>query len=211
MARGKTEIKRIENSANRQVTYSKRKNGMIKKAKEISILCNAKVCLVIFSGSGKMAEFCSDSTALPSMLAEYQKQSGERIWGADHEMLNGEIERIKKENESLLIELRNLKGDEIGPLSPFQLIQIEEALQRGLTSVRDKQMEFLRRLRDSGRQLEEENKRIAMILHQIARRGGSTEEQVRDFREIGTGDRSVHMPFSFCGDPVQPDFPPERN
>ncbi|XP_078433892.1 agamous-like MADS-box protein MADS9 isoform X5 [Wolffia australiana] len=201
MARGKTEIKRIENSANRQVTYSKRKNGMIKKAKEISILCNAKVCLVIFSGSGKMAEFCSDSTALPSMLAEYQKQSGERIWGADHEMLNGEIERIKKENESLLIELRNLKGDEIGPLSPFQLIQIEEALQRGLTSVRDKQ----------GRQLEEENKRIAMILHQIARRGGSTEEQVRDFREIGTGDRSVHMPFSFCGDPVQPDFPPERN
>ncbi|XP_078433889.1 agamous-like MADS-box protein MADS9 isoform X3 [Wolffia australiana] len=209
MARGKTEIKRIENSANRQVTYSKRKNGMIKKAKEISILCNAKVCLVIFSGSGKMAEFCSDSTALPSMLAEYQKQSGERIWGADHEMLNGEIERIKKENESLLIELRNLKGDEIGPLSPFQLIQIEEALQRGLTSVRDKQMEFLRRLRDSGRQLEEENKRIAMIL--IARRGGSTEEQVRDFREIGTGDRSVHMPFSFCGDPVQPDFPPERN
>lgn len=62
MGRGKIEIKRIENSTNRQVTYSKRKNGIIKKAKEISILCNAKVYLVVFSSSGKMAEFCSDST-----------------------------------------------------------------------------------------------------------------------------------------------------
>nr|GFA85211.1 floral homeotic protein PMADS 2-like [Tanacetum cinerariifolium] len=48
MGRGKIEIKRIENTSNRQVTYSKRKNGIIKKAKEITVLCDANVSLVIY-------------------------------------------------------------------------------------------------------------------------------------------------------------------
>lgn len=62
MGRGKIEIKRIENSSNRQVTYSKRRNGIIKKAKEISVLCDAKVSLVIIGSSGKMHDYCSPST-----------------------------------------------------------------------------------------------------------------------------------------------------
>ncbi|CAA6660404.1 unnamed protein product [Spirodela intermedia] len=198
MGRGKIEIKRIENSTNRQVTYSKRKNGIIKKAKEISILCNAKVYLVVFSSSGKMAEFCSDSTTLPSMLEEYQKHSGKKIWGAKHERLNAEIERIKKENDNMQIELRHLKGEDITPLSPFELIPLEETLQKGLACVRDKQ----------GRALEEENKQIAMILqqHQIAWNGGMARELDRDYRHGGRGDYSVQMPFSFCGQPIQPNL-----
>ncbi|KAK8448205.1 hypothetical protein SEVIR_8G245725v4 [Setaria viridis] len=48
MGRGKIEIKRIENSTNRQVTFSKRRNGILKKAREISVLCDAKVGIVIF-------------------------------------------------------------------------------------------------------------------------------------------------------------------
>jgi MADS-box transcription factor, plant len=62
MGRGKIEIKRIENSSNRQVTFSKRKNGIIKKAREISVLCDCTVSIVIFSSSGKLFEFCSPST-----------------------------------------------------------------------------------------------------------------------------------------------------
>ncbi|KAL5713901.1 hypothetical protein ACHQM5_015935 [Ranunculus cassubicifolius] len=59
MGRGKIEIKRIENSTNRQVTFSKRRNGILKKAKEIAILCEAKVSLVIFTSNSKMFEFNS--------------------------------------------------------------------------------------------------------------------------------------------------------
>ncbi|KAM1777808.1 hypothetical protein ACFX11_044421 [Malus domestica] len=50
MGRGKVELKRIENKSNRQVTFSKRRNGLLKKAFELSILCNAGVVLIIFSG-----------------------------------------------------------------------------------------------------------------------------------------------------------------
>ncbi|KAK4841105.1 hypothetical protein QYF36_025930 [Acer negundo] len=42
MGRGKIEIKRIENATNRQVTYSKRRNGIFKKAQELTVLCDAK-------------------------------------------------------------------------------------------------------------------------------------------------------------------------
>ncbi|KHG18901.1 Floral homeotic PMADS 2 [Gossypium arboreum] len=85
MGRGKIEIKRIENSSNRQVTYSKRRNGIMKKAKEITVLCDAKVSLIIFASSGKMHEYCSPSTKLIDILDQYQKTSGKKLWDAKHE------------------------------------------------------------------------------------------------------------------------------
>ncbi|KAL8107664.1 hypothetical protein AgCh_024172 [Apium graveolens] len=39
------ELKRIENKINRQVTFAKRRNGLLKKAYELSVLCNAEVAL----------------------------------------------------------------------------------------------------------------------------------------------------------------------
>ncbi|RAL38322.1 hypothetical protein DM860_002300 [Cuscuta australis] len=42
MGRGKVELKRIENKINRQVTFSKRRSGLVKKAHEISVLCDAE-------------------------------------------------------------------------------------------------------------------------------------------------------------------------
>lgn len=59
MGRGKIEIKRIENATSRQVTFSKRRVGLLKKARELSILCDAEVALIIFSTSGKLYEFAS--------------------------------------------------------------------------------------------------------------------------------------------------------
>ncbi|KAK8607745.1 hypothetical protein V6N13_046353 [Hibiscus sabdariffa] len=61
MVRGKTEMKRIENAASRQVTFSKRRNGLLKKAFELSVLCDAEVALIIFSARGKLYEFSSSS------------------------------------------------------------------------------------------------------------------------------------------------------
>lgn len=59
MGRGKVELKRIENSTNRQVTFSKRRDGLFKKSIELSILCDAEVALIVFSSSGKAYHFSS--------------------------------------------------------------------------------------------------------------------------------------------------------
>ncbi|KAM7278530.1 hypothetical protein ACFE04_005664 [Oxalis oulophora] len=61
MGRGKIVIRRIDNSTSRQVTFSKRRNGLLKKAKELAILCDAEVGIVIFSSTGKLYDFASTS------------------------------------------------------------------------------------------------------------------------------------------------------
>ena len=74
MGRGRVELKRIENKINRQVTFAKRRNGLLKKAYELSVLCDAEVALIIFSNRGKLYEFSSTQrytrtrtcTALPA-------------------------------------------------------------------------------------------------------------------------------------------------
>ncbi|KAJ0976325.1 hypothetical protein J5N97_018290 [Dioscorea zingiberensis] len=53
MGRVKLKIKRLENSSGRQVTYSKRRAGILKKAKELSILCDIDIVLLMFSPTGK--------------------------------------------------------------------------------------------------------------------------------------------------------------
>ncbi|KAG4123497.1 hypothetical protein ERO13_D11G330250v2 [Gossypium hirsutum] len=74
MGRGKIEIKKIENLNSKQVTFSKRQNGLLKKAKELSILCDAEVGVIIFSSSGKVYQW--SSTRIHSF--KVQQRNGRR-------------------------------------------------------------------------------------------------------------------------------------
>ena len=49
------------NDEHEQVTFAKRRNGLLKKAYELSLLCDAEVALIIFSGRGRLFEFSSSS------------------------------------------------------------------------------------------------------------------------------------------------------
>lgn len=53
MGRVKLKIKRLENTNGRQATYAKRKHGIMKKANELSILCDIDIILLMFSPTGK--------------------------------------------------------------------------------------------------------------------------------------------------------------
>ncbi|KAJ6685514.1 SERUM RESPONSE FACTOR-like protein [Salix purpurea] len=70
MGRVKLEIKRIENNTNRQVTFSKRRNGLIKKAYELSVLCDIDIALIMFSPSGRLSHF-SGKKRIEDVLARF--------------------------------------------------------------------------------------------------------------------------------------------
>ncbi|KAK8549055.1 hypothetical protein V6N13_054186 [Hibiscus sabdariffa] len=222
MGRGKIEIKRIENSSNRQVTYSKRRNGIMKKAKEITVLCDAKVSLIIFASSGKMHEYCSPSTKLIDILDQYQKTSGKKLWDAKHENLSNEIDRIKKENDNMQIELRHLKGEDITSLPYKELMALEDALETGLTCIRAKQaILYMSMLNDlpnlytfgvlffQTKFLEDDNKQLNFIMNQ--------QQMSYDMREQmdhhgyqraarAAPDYNSQMPFAFRVQPMQPNL-----
>ncbi|GKE18824.1 MADS-box transcription factor 26, partial [Tanacetum coccineum] len=63
MARGKVQMRRIENPVHRQVTFCKRRSGLLKKAKELSVLCDAEIGLIIFSAHGKVYELATNGYA----------------------------------------------------------------------------------------------------------------------------------------------------
>ena len=64
MVRGKTVIERIEDTTSRQVTFSKRKGGLFKKAKELGILCDAQVGVVLFSNTGRLYDYSNSGYLL---------------------------------------------------------------------------------------------------------------------------------------------------
>ncbi|KAH8515846.1 hypothetical protein H0E87_004321 [Populus deltoides] len=207
MGRGKIEIKRIENSSNRQVTYSKRRSGIIKKAKEITVLCDAQVSLVIFASSGRMHEYCSPSTTVVDLLDKYHKQSGKRLWDAKHENLSNDIDRIKKENESMQIELRHLKGQDISSLPHKELMAIEEALDTGLAAVRKKQMEFHSMLEQNEKILDEEFKHLQFVLQQqeMAMEENAMEME-NAYHQQRVRDYNSQVPLAFRVQPIQPNL-----
>ncbi|VDP92683.1 unnamed protein product [Echinostoma caproni] len=59
MGRKKILIKRIDDERNRQVTFTKRKLGLMKKAYELSILCDCEIALIVFTSSQKLFQYAS--------------------------------------------------------------------------------------------------------------------------------------------------------
>ncbi|CAN6346780.1 unnamed protein product [Urochloa humidicola] len=214
MGRGKIEIKRIENSTNRQVTFSKRRAGLVKKAREIGVLCDAEVGVVIFSSGGKLYDYCSPRTSLSRILEKYQTNSGKILWDGKHKSLSAEIDRVKKENDSMQIELRHLKGEDLNSLQPRELIAIEEALQNGQTNLRDKQMEHWRMHKRTGKMLEDEHNQLSLRMayqqHQqdVELSGGMRELDIGYHQHQVEQDRDFtsQMPFTFRVQPSHPNL-----
>ncbi|AQK48490.1 agamous-like MADS-box protein AGL65 isoform X2 [Zea mays] len=71
MGRVKLKIKRLENNSGRQVTYSKRRSGILKKAKELSILCDIDLMLIMFSPTDKPTICIGDRSTLEEVVAKY--------------------------------------------------------------------------------------------------------------------------------------------
>ncbi len=59
MGRKKIKIARINDERSRHATFAKRKNGLVKKAIELSILCDCEIALVIFNSQGKLTQYAS--------------------------------------------------------------------------------------------------------------------------------------------------------
>ncbi|CAL9065843.1 unnamed protein product, partial [Musa banksii] len=51
----------------------KRRGGLLKKANELAVLCDAQVGVIIFSSSGKMFEYCSPHSSMRQIMDSYQR------------------------------------------------------------------------------------------------------------------------------------------
>ncbi|XP_059590237.1 agamous-like MADS-box protein AP3 isoform X1 [Vitis vinifera] len=140
MARGKIEIKRIENSTNRQVTYSKRRNGIFKKASELTVLCDAKVSIIMLSSTGKLHEYISPSTTTKQIFDQYQNTLGVDLWSYHYERMQENLKKLKDVNKNLRKEIRQRMGEHLSDLSVEELRDLEQEMESSLKMVRDRKV-----------------------------------------------------------------------
>ncbi|XP_042507768.1 MADS-box protein GGM13-like isoform X2 [Macadamia integrifolia] len=142
MGRGKIEIKRIENTTNRQVTFSKRRGGLLKKAHELAVLCDAQLGLIIFSSTGKMYEYCSSHSSMQQIMERYQKVSGIRIQEYDNKQVFNELTKMRSDTDKLQTSMRHFYGEDLVSLPYNDLHQLEETLENSVNKIRARKLQY---------------------------------------------------------------------
>lgn len=135
-------MKRIENATSRQVTFSKRRVGLRKKAYELSVLCDVEVALIIFSQKGKLFEFSSSN--IRQIIQRYHECSkearsnniGGEAGGQYMEHLKHETILMEKKLELLQVSQRKLLGQGLESCSMGELNEIDCQLEKSLQNVR---------------------------------------------------------------------------
>ncbi|KAG9147697.1 hypothetical protein Leryth_014854, partial [Lithospermum erythrorhizon] len=147
MVRGKTQMRRIENATSRQVTFSKRRNGLLKKAFELSVLCDAQVGLIIFSPRGKLYEFASSN--MQETIERYRRHMKDvqiNMPAKDQNMqhLKHEATSLMKKIEFLENSKRKLLGEGLSSCTFEELLEIEKQLDRSVSKVRARKMQVFK-------------------------------------------------------------------
>uniref|UniRef100_A0A453IYQ8 Uncharacterized protein n=1 Tax=Aegilops tauschii subsp. strangulata TaxID=200361 RepID=A0A453IYQ8_AEGTS len=159
-------IRRIENLAARQVTFSKRRRGLFKKAEELSILCDAEVGLAVFSATGKLFQF---GACIMNQIIDRYNSHSKILKKADepsqldlHEDSN--CARLRDELAETSSKGMQMRGEELQSLNVQQLQALEKSLESGLGSVlktkSQKIMDQISELENKRVQLIEENARL---------------------------------------------------
>ncbi|XP_057871819.2 truncated transcription factor CAULIFLOWER D isoform X5 [Cryptomeria japonica] len=145
MVRGKVHLKKIQNPVNRRVTFSKRKGGLLKKAKELSVLCDAEIGLIIFSPTGKLYEFAKPS--MNRIIGKYQNgyaSTEDKPKIPDNiEMLRLEVENMRKRITYLEKTYKNMIGEDLKSLNFKELQCLEKQMSLGAKRIGTKKAKSL--------------------------------------------------------------------
>ncbi|KAI3451236.1 hypothetical protein Pfo_007901 [Paulownia fortunei] len=210
MAREKIQIKKIDNVTARQVTFSKRRRGLFKKAEELSVLCDADVGLIIFSSTGKLFEYASSS--MKEILERHNLHS-KNLDKLDQPSLELQLvedsnhSRLSKEVAERTHQLRRMRGEELQGLSIEELQRLERSLEGGLSRVIEKKgekiMKEINQLQEKGMQLMEENKRLRLQVVDVSNGGKkmATADSENVVYEEGQSSESVTNACNSVGPP----------
>ncbi|XP_044474635.1 agamous-like MADS-box protein AGL12 [Mangifera indica] len=143
MARGKVQMRRIENPMHRQVTFCKRRAGLLKKAKELSLLCDAEIGVLIFSANGKIYEMATKGT-MQGLIERYMNANPvAQTEQAVPQGANEEINMLKQEIEVLKKGLSYMFGGGAVKMTLNELLMLEKHLEIWIYQIRSAKMDTM--------------------------------------------------------------------
>lgn len=149
MARGKVQMRRIENPVHRQVTSCKRRMGLLKKAKELSVLCDADIGVMVFSPHGKVYELATNGN-MQGLIERYKGSNteahGESSEQNKPEVIQQEVLLLRQEIDLLQKGLRYMYGEnDINHMNLNELQTLESNLEIWVHNIRYTKMQIISR------------------------------------------------------------------
>ncbi|XP_073359128.1 uncharacterized protein [Aegilops tauschii subsp. strangulata] len=137
MGRGRVEIKRIANDVSRRATFGKRSAGLLKKARELAVLCDVDLGVLVFdgAGAGRQLDYCSPNTSWSDLIERY-----ESINHGEYQKLLADIATLRHERDHLEASVRRQAGEDLpSGATAAELRDLEHKLECALG--KDKLME----------------------------------------------------------------------
>ncbi|NP_001280195.1 MADS-box protein JOINTLESS-like [Prunus mume] len=184
MMRKKIKIKKIDCLPARQVTFSKRRRGIFKKAAELSVLCESKVAVVIFSATGKLFDYSSSS--IKDVIESYKAHKN-GVKKSDEPSVELQLENenhigLSKELEEKSHQLRQqMKAEDLEELNFDELQKLEQLVDTSLSRVietkEELRMSEIMALERKGAELVEANNQLKQT---VMLSGGNTGPTLMD-------------------------------
>ncbi|RUS90494.1 hypothetical protein EGW08_001762 [Elysia chlorotica] len=132
MGRKKIQIARINDERNRQVTFTKRKFGLMKKAYELSVLCDCEIALIIFTSNNKLYQYASSD--MDKVLLKYTEYNDSVVSQTNKDIVDMLNKKDSKGND--------LGGDDdddypVSPSTDAQYRKINAEFARAMNTDRD--------------------------------------------------------------------------
>ncbi|XP_054786893.1 agamous-like MADS-box protein AGL62 [Prosopis cineraria] len=149
--RQRIEIKKMENESNLQVTFSKRRAGLFKKASELCTLCGVEVALIVFSPGDKAFSFGHPSVdavldrflnggvppqppSAPMQMMEVHRNAAVQELNSQLTQVMEELEVEKKRGEELNRRMKEMENKfwwakPVNTLNKDQLVTLKASLE----------------------------------------------------------------------------------
>ncbi|XP_056163247.1 MADS-box transcription factor 23-like isoform X1 [Syzygium oleosum] len=129
----------LHSSSSEHITFAKRRNSLMKKARDLSNLCDAEVGIIIFSCTGQLYEFSSSS--MDSVIERYNNLKREVKPELDQppidaKVLEEEIANLNRQLQGLQEYHRQLMGEDLSGLSVKDIQNFENQLEMSLSTIR---------------------------------------------------------------------------
>ncbi|KAG8389697.1 hypothetical protein BUALT_Bualt01G0005700 [Buddleja alternifolia] len=141
MRREKIKIRKIDDISARQVTFSKRRQGLIKKARELSILCEAEVAVTVISPAGRLHQYSSsDIKDIHKKFSLYLESERHQARSQEENRKYADLGRGVEDKTNYL---RFITSEYLQNFSSEELHRLETKLEAKLQDVTAKKRELL--------------------------------------------------------------------
>ncbi|CAM0913487.1 unnamed protein product [Alopecurus aequalis] len=147
MAHGKVQMRRIENPAHRQVTFCKRRMCLLKKANELSVLCDVDVGVMVFCPRGKIYELATNGNMqglIGRCMGSNMEAQGECIKQNNPQVIQQEV-LLRQEIDLLQKGVRKVQHRNINHMNLHELHALESNLELWAHNIRSAKMQIISR------------------------------------------------------------------